>query len=201
MWKERETEAVQMRYSVAFVFNLYSLTNNWESYLIICFRTPKEVVFHQKTGMPLPFRQTSLTGSVLKIMLKRLSTVCWITCPSLQAPAHHTQGGSLLRRKKLLKPCSSLPWPLPSNQNSSSHHCLPLLIPAWMSSFNNFPRQPPHPQFLLPINLSVHPAEKEENMEICSDVSSLAHAHQACGQFDYRRFVCCSLHKPTNIPK
>jgi len=45
------------------------------------------------------------------------------------------------------------------------------------------------------------PAEKEENMAICSDVSCLAHAHHSCGQFDNGIFVCCSLHKPTNVPK
>jgi len=46
-----------------------------------------------------------------------------------------------------------------------------------------------------------HPAEKEENLEICSDVSWLAHAHQACGHLDNGRFVCCSLHKHTNLPE
>jgi hypothetical protein len=45
------------------------------------------------------------------------------------------------------------------------------------------------------------PAEKEEDMEICSDVSCMAHAHHACGQFDNGRFVCSSLHKPTNVPE
>jgi len=46
-----------------------------------------------------------------------------------------------------------------------------------------------------------HPAEKEENLEICFDVSCLAHAHQACGHLDNGRIVCCSLHKPTNLPQ
>jgi hypothetical protein len=118
------------------------MTNNWESYFIICFGSPKEVVFHLspelpssvllpnhlllsslatilstmlssllmpcivssrcspilvlllartlpplllclKRGMPLPLRQTSLSGSVLKIMLKRLST-------DVESHAHNT---------------------------------------------------------------------------------------------------------------
>jgi len=48
-----------------------------------------------------------------------------------------------------------------------------------------------------------HPAEKEENMEICSDVSCLAHAHQACGQFDNGRFVTAAhwSQDPTTSPK
>jgi len=170
------------------------LNNNWESYLIIWFGSPKEVVFHCSPQLPSflsfaskplvslksgnhpvnyavkpvgamrcfikmfsnpgdtvidPFVgmhttsiaallenrnaiaiETSLSGSVLKIMLKRLSTACWITCPSLQAPAHHTQGGSLLRRKKLLQPSSLLLWPLSSHHNSSPLHKVPLLTPA-----------------------------------------------------------------------
>jgi len=77
------------------------------------------------------------------------------------------------------------------------------------TSMDEFFQQPPQPPSTLSVPssnqvvcfLCKHPAEKEEKMEICSDVSCLAHAHQACGHFDNGRFVSCSLHKPTNLPK
>jgi len=95
-------------------------------------------------------------------------------------------------------------WPQSSHHNSSPHHHLPLLTSAWMSFFNNFPS---HSTSTVPSSnqlvciICKQPAEKEENMEICSDFSCLEHAHHACGQFDNGRFVCCSLHKPTNLPE
>jgi len=77
------------------------------------------------------------------------------------------------------------------------------------TSMDEFFQQLPQPPSTTPVPSSnqvvciicKHPAEKEENMEICSYVSCLAHAHQTCGHLDNGRFVCCSLHKPTNLPE
>jgi len=246
------------------------LNNNWESYLIIQFGSPKEVVFHWSSQLPSFLSFASKPPVSLKsgdhpvnYAVKPVDTMRRFikmfsnpgdTVIDAFAGTHTTSIAALLENRNAIAieadqsqwlnaqnrvkevvnstldhmPISSSPSSSHSRRNSSEEKkatsaiqpspVAPVQSPQLIStpspasldtSMDEFFQQLPQPPSTSSVPSSnqvvciicKHPAEKEENIEICSDVSCLAHSHQACGHFDNGRFFCCSLHKPTNLPK
>jgi len=238
------------------------MTKNWESYLIICFGSPKEVVFHWSPELPSKPPVVLKSGNhPVNYAVKPVEAMhCFIkmfsnpgeTVIDAFAGTHTTSISALLENRNAIAieadqsqwlsaqhhvkevvnstldhmPTSSSPSSSCSRRKSledkkatSALQPSPLVqspqlisIPLTASldtSLDEFFQQLPQPPSTSTVPSSnqlvciicKQPAEKEEIMEICSDVSCLAHAHHICGQFNNGRFVCFSLHKPTNVPE
>jgi len=108
------------------------MTNNWESYLIICFGSPKEVVFHWSPELPSSsFLPNYLLFSSLATILSTMPSSLLMPCIVLSrcSPILATLSLMLLQAHTLppLLLCSKTGMPLPLRQTSLSGSVLNIM--------------------------------------------------------------------------